>query len=452
MLKLRPIVLLTFVMLSAVGAIADDLADMRRACIERANLRTGVHWMEECFQELFTAQPLHIAISPVAPGAGIVGLGPGLGFRPRVGSFEFILLGKGIVSNDGSNLQELQMTFALPAKGIRLPDASRLPDQRYSPYEVGRNPTYRAADSKISVTLGAQRLAAREQDFFGLGHNSTLAGHATYGLISTSWYGEINDPLTTWNAVGLQVSFITPRVTSSINNSVAQMRSAYTTAEAPGLNSRDDFLHYEPYMVFHLPPHRTLSTDVRIGYAFYQDTSSTQLSFQRFTGSSKTTIPLWLPAHGTPSNRHWYANIACPTLRSATRCSIGTLTLSGWVTASYTGGSSQVPFYFDPTLGGTDMLGNDTLRGFVDYRFRGPSALLLQAEYRRPVWGPIGLLSFYDTGKVALRPADITFSQLRHDIGVGFYLRAGNNGIVRFYVGFGTGEPSQFKAKFPISF
>ena len=51
-----------------------------------------------------------------------------------------------------------------------------------------------------------------------------------------------------------------------------------------------------------------------------------------------------------------------------------------------------------PTLGG-----NDTLRGFRNYRFRGPHALLLQAEYRWELWSGLDGALFYDAGKVALR-------------------------------------------------
>jgi len=361
-------------------------------------------------------------------------------------------MGKAVMSNDGSTLEQVQMTFALPTRGIRLEDSSRSPVQKHGLFEIGRNPQYNQLDAKVSVTLGIRRLEAREQDFYGLGPSSTLAGHATYGLILTETYAEINDPVTSWSSVGLQFSFATPRVTSSINNSAPQIGSVYSVSTAPGLDSRDDFLHYEPYFVFHIPPRRSYSTDVRIGYAFYQDIASPRFSFQRLSGSSKTTIPLWIPSHGTPSNRPWYANAICPSLRSDTRCSLGNITVSAAVAASYSGANSQIPFYFDPTLGGTNMDGSDTLRGFVDYRFRGPSSVLFQADYRRSIWGPLGLLAFYDRGKVTLRPADISFDQMRQDFGLGFYLRAGNNEVVRFYIGFGTGEPSTFKAKFPNSF
>ena len=76
----------------------------------------------------------------------------------------------------------------------------------------------------------------------------------------------------------------------------------------------------------------------------------------------------------------------CPTLRSGTRCSLGDLNLLATVVASYTGANGQVPFYFDQTLGGADINGDDTLRGYADYRFRAPSSVLFQLEYRRVLW------------------------------------------------------------------
>ena len=57
-----------------------------------------------------------------------------------------------------------------------------------------------------------------------------------------------------------------------------------------------------------------------------------------------------------------------------------------------------MPFYLMPTLGG-----NDTLRGFREYRFRGPHAILAQAEYRWEIWSGLDGALFYDAGKVADR-------------------------------------------------
>jgi hypothetical protein len=157
---------------------------------------------------------------------------------------------------------------------------------------------------------------------------------------------------------------------------------------------------------------------------------------------------LLLPSRDTPSHRPATANLLCPSLRSANRCSVGTLQINTSVTASYTEPGRLVPFYLDPTLGGIDINSDDTLRGYRDYRFRGPDAVLFQVEYRHPVWGPLGLLGFYDLGNVAEQAGDLSLSGMRHDLGLGIYFHAGNRELVRFYVGFGA-DGARATPRFP---
>lgn len=73
--------------------------------------------------------------------------------------------------------------------------------------------------------------------------------------------------------------------------------------------------------------------------------------------------------------------------------------------------------------------------------------MLLQADLYHDIWGPFGIFGFADTGRVALVPSDLAFSHLRHDFGVGAYLRAGGNIILRAYIGFGAGEGSHPNVK-----
>ncbi len=95
--------------------------------------------------------------------------------------------------------------------------------------------------------------------------------------------------------------------------------------------------------------------------------------------------------------------------------------------------SRGVPFYLMPTLGG-----NDTLRGFRNYRFRGPHALLLQAEYRWELWSGLDAALFYDAGKVALQRSDLDFKQLEKDYGFGFRFNTADGVILRVDAAFGS--------------
>jgi outer membrane translocation and assembly module TamA len=110
------------------------------------------------------------------------------------------------------------------------------------------------------------------------------------------------------------------------------------------------------------------------------------------------------------------------------------IALRGWISSVQGEDSSVgVPFYLLPTLGG-----NDSLRGFRNYRFRGPHAMLLQAEYRWEVWSGLDAALFYDAGKVALRRADLNFSDLERDYGFGFRFNTAAGVIMRVDAAFGS--------------
>lgn len=110
------------------------------------------------------------------------------------------------------------------------------------------------------------------------------------------------------------------------------------------------------------------------------------------------------------------------------------LALRGFVSTSEpSSGSAGVPFFLMPTLGG-----NDSLRGFANYRFRGPHALLLQAEYRWELWSGLDAALFYDAGKVALRRSDLNFTRLESDYGFGFRFNTSEGVIMRVDAAFGS--------------
>jgi hypothetical protein len=92
-----------------------------------------------------------------------------------------------------------------------------------------------------------------------------------------------------------------------------------------------------------------------------------------------------------------------------------------------------IPVYLMPTLGG-----NDTLRGFRDYRFRGPHAILAQAEYRWEIWSGLDAALFYDAGKVALRRSDLNFKNLEDDYGFGFRFNTAQGIVMRIDAAFGS--------------
>ena len=91
-----------------------------------------------------------------------------------------------------------------------------------------------------------------------------------------------------------------------------------------------------------------------------------------------------------------------------------------------TPGGNVVPFYFQPTLGGSDINGNPSLSSYQDYRFRAPNVLLLRESFEHSLWNlPVGFTFMADEGKVALTRGDLGSNPWLHSFSTGLTLRAG---------------------------
>ena len=433
------------VLLFAPILAADDYADLINSC-SWANLNTGKYWLGECLEEIFKADPVHLGLKTIAPGAGTVAAGPILTWIPRNQRREIVLSGAALISTDTSWLAQAQAVIAFPT--IRRMMVSRAGHPGRDRYGAQSSALQKDAmlDAKASLTLRTRIFDAKEQYFYGIGPQTPLADQAKYGFKQYEASVGFNTPLTDWSSAGANLDFLRPRIGMPYNGT--PISDLYAPTAVPGLNLQDNFVRFEPYVWLRFPPRRSLNSVARVGYSFYHAVGDQAFSFQRLSISSVTSIPLRVPSGRALDAKASLWTFLCPISRSGEHCSLGDLSLIGRMDATYAGAHSQSPFFLDPTLGGLDFWGNDTLRGFGDYRFRAPNRILLQAEYRHPIWGFLGLLAFYDVGKVAGQPAGLSLTQLRHDIGAGATVTVGNHEIARLYIAFGTGEPTQVHPRF----
>jgi len=107
---------------------------------------------------------------------------------------------------------------------------------------------------------------------------------------------------------------------------------------------------------------------------------------------------------------------------------------------SITSGDSIVPFYFQQTLGGSDINSMLALGSYQDYRFRAPNLLLLQESFEHSIWGPFGAKFMADQARVALTRSDLGFSDLKHSFAAGLTLRAGGFPMVSLMFAWGGPE------------
>ena len=431
---------------SALGGSIDDI---KLSCGQRASIKAGKHWLEQCVENVLGA-PIHPVLQTIAPGTGL-GLGVGASRVWRHGELEIIPTVVAVASADRSSLLRGDFTLAFPGMSlsrrvIEAPDGVHEHGIRRLSLDVDSWDI----DAKASLTFHARRIEARKQAFYGEGPLSTLSGLAYYHQRETSFGVTANDPIAPWAEIGVSVDSQRPKISGVNIENTPSLDQRYEETTAPGIGHQSRFMRYEPYLHLrftHLG-HNFHFTDLRLRYVFYQDMDSSRYSFERFSATSQTEYQLRVASTGTASHRSAVMNFLCPEMRGAHHCSPGTISVVGSVSASRTGHASVVPFYMQETIGGSTLDGTDTLRGFVDYRFRGPNRMFFQTEYRHGIWGPVGFMSFYDVGRVAQHPSDLSFVHMRHDFGLGVTISATNRVVVRAYVAFGSGEAIRPNAKF----
>jgi len=118
------------------------------------------------------------------------------------------------------------------------------------------------------------------------------------------------------------------------------------------------------------------------------------------------------------------------------------IALRGKSVLTYADSGQRVPFYLQPTLGGSD-----DLRGFRPFRFYDDNMVVLNAEYRWESFSGLDMALFVDGGKVFPRRAQWNLKDLEGSAGFGFRFNVRNSVFMRVDVGF-SHEGFQLWVKF----
>jgi hypothetical protein len=167
---------------------------------------------------------------------------------------------------------------------------------------------------------------------------------------------------------------------------------------------------------------------VRLNYAAtFQEwvAGDSAYSFRRFTADLSHQFPLYRSTrslvprefNGPDTCAQDPNSLQCP---SVSRNLKGRFGLQFLYTTSYTAAGSVVPFYLDPTIGGSDINAGPFVPSFADYRFRGPNFMVLRASFEHSIYKwPIGAKFMVDEGRVAQRPGELGFNHLAHSYAAG---------------------------------
>jgi len=100
-----------------------------------------------------------------------------------------------------------------------------------------------------------------------------------------------------------------------------------------------------------------------------------------------------------------------------------------------------VPFYFQPTVGGADINGNNVLSSYQDYRFRARNLLFLRESFEHSFGKlPVGFIMLADQAKLANTAGDLGSAPWIQSYAAGITLRAGGLPVISLLFAFGSHE------------
>ena len=397
-----------------------------------------------CAYTLFTDHPMHIAAGSIAPQDGF-GLGPAFvtHWTPNE-SWRLSWDVDAVVSTNRSWRAGAYMT-AIWDRHSRIVVKPGGSGAGASNLTVREDPVFH---------LLVQTISLKALDYFGLGPDSSEAARSFFGMretvagVNATWpivqqwhialYGEANG------------RFVDVR--PSTGESSPSIEQLYSPATAPGLASQPAFAQFGEGV--RIAP-SFAGGHVRLNYSVmfkeYAAPGDSTYSFERWTTDLSHQFPIYrrtrsLAPNGFNGPDDCSVSAGTHTCPAVTRNLEGSITARFLMNQSFASAGHVVPFYFQPTLGGSDIDGNPALPSYQDYRFRGPNDLLLQAAFEHSIYGPLGFTAMLDEGKVALQRSDLDFTHLRHSYSVGLTLRAGGFPMVWLLFSFGGQEGSHTTA------
>jgi hypothetical protein len=423
---MRPITVLLLMLIAAPAAAQESQfqSDLRREGDDIRNSCSGgfdAGQLVGCVVTLATDDPFHVAVGSLPPRNGMAfGLAFAEHFTPNE-RWRISWNADGVSAPSGSWRAGGHM------KIIHIPARSGI---------VVRRPGTPQPAQQASVTITEYPIFNVYVQTISLDKLMVEAGRGAYSEKQTIVGTNVIYPLANLAAVRpLRPSFV-----GAVNGRFLDLHSSELN-----LSPQPSFVQLEEGIRLRPPVFNDrLRLNYLVDFQQFAASADAHVSFRRWTVDLKHEFPLYTTVSSTgPKDTNGpnecfesVGSPGCPAV-SYSRNLEGSVSVRLLTTRSASG-SGSVPFYFQPTLGGSDINGQRLLSGYADYRFRGPNLIALQESVEHSVWGPIGVYVLAEQGKVAQQGGTLGFGDLVHSYAVGLTLRAGGFPLVNLSFAWGS--------------
>lgn len=280
------------------------------------------------------------------------------------------------------------------------------------------------ADGHLELGVEVSNRHDPQEDFFGLGPASVEADRVSFHFDRRELQARAVANIVDGLRVGVRGARMEADVGRGTDRRFASIEQRFTDVDAPGLAEQPGFSYGDLFAVFDRrdqPGNARAGSYYAIMLRHYTDLDFDRYNFRAFQADLQHFFPIF-------DKKRVFA-------------------VRGQVFSTSADSHHTVPFYFQPTLGGST-----TLRSARDFRFRDLNALAINVEYRWEAFSGLDMALFTDMGKVTPRGRELDFSNLEHAYGIGFRFNTYKAVFLRLDLSLAGGESPRYFIKFNKAF
>jgi hypothetical protein len=280
------------------------------------------------------------------------------------------------------------------------------------------------ASGRLELGVEATNRHHPEEDFYGLGDASRERNRVSFLFDRRELQGRAVATLVDGLRIGVRAARLGARIGAGRDSRFPSIEQRFSDQDAPGLGEQPAYSYGDLFAVF---DRRDQPGNPRAGGYYdvlwrrYSDLELDRYSFRTVEADLQHFFPIF-------DKKRVFA-------------------VRGRLLTTGADRGQVVPFYFRPTLGGSD-----SLRSEHDFRFRDANVLAFNLEYRWEAFSGLDMALFSDLGKVAPRAADLGLTDLEQAYGLGLRFNTYKAVFLRLDVSLAGGDSPRYFIRFRKAF